>query len=128
MNKEECALYVSALYDNGKELLDRHIEDYDGDILLHVFVPDLVCTSLIECIRASDEEGLSRYCDCIEKMWREGDSEVLNVVEVSVLERLADDDIIWQTFGRHISDGFRSFINTDFIPRNTHWLNIAKLE
>lgn len=128
MDKKECALYVSSFSENGKELLEQHLKDYNGDVLLHVFVPDLIYFPLLECIKLSDEDNIRKYCISIEEMWKRGDDEVLNVVEVSILECLTDDDNVWQIFGKHISNDFRDFINTDYIPRNSDWFNINLLK
>lgn len=127
MNKKECASFVASLAVNGKELLEEHINDY-GDILLHVFVPDLVYFPLSDSIKKGSEQEIIKYCECIETMWKNGDDEVLNVVEVSVLECLTDDNDVWQIFGRHISREFKDYINDKYIPSNSNWLSINPLK
>lgn len=113
--------------ENGGELLRQHMEDYDGEILLHIFVPDMVYFPLIECIKSKDEAGVGKYCGCIERLWNEGDEEVRNVVDVSVLECLTDYDDIWQAFGKHISADFKNYINNEYIPKMSRWLKINKI-
>lgn len=128
MNKKECAEYVCGFCENGGELLRRHLEAYDGETLLHIFVPEMVYYPLRECIKSKDEAGVKKYCGCIERLWEEGDEEVWNAVDVSVLECLTDNDDIWQAFGRHISGDFKNYINNEYIPEKSRWLKINKIE
>lgn len=100
----------------------QHIEDHDGKILLHVFVPELVYFPLIESIKEADEEKIKAFCGAIEQMWKTGDVEVLNVVEVSILECLTDDSHVWKVFGRHISAEFKNYINNEYLTENSWWL------
>ena len=51
------------------------------------------------------------YCSFIEDMWLNGDENVVNIVEVTILERLSDDKSVWNKFGKHISNDFIRFIN-----------------
>lgn len=128
MNKIECAEYVARFAENGMQLLEEHIRDFNGDILLHVFVPEIVYSPLVESIRQNDTEKIKAYCSCIEHLWRVGDKDVLNVIEVSLLECLTDYSEIWQCFGRYISDDFKRYINAEYIPYNRYWLNIEPLK
>ena len=51
-------------------------------------------------------------------MWKKGNEEVNNVVDVTILERLSDDIEIWNRFGEYISDEFKRYINDEAIANN----------
>lgn len=52
-------------------------------------------------------------------MYYDGDEDVKNVVDVTILERLSDDETVWRNFGTYISNDFVREINTVLIPQNT---------
>ena len=84
---------------------------------------------LVELLRSEQEPDLIKiYCDAVEEMWIKGDDNVVNVVEVTILEYITDDDEVWQRFGRYISRNFRYYINNEFIPDNLHYLNVESLK
>ncbi|MCM1577741.1 MAG: hypothetical protein NC078_02930 [Ruminococcus sp.] len=127
MNKEECALYISNVSENGGKLLREHLSNY-GEILLHILAPELAVFPLVKCIENKDAEGIDRYCNCIEKMYSEGDEEVLNVVDVTILEYLSGCNDVWQEFGRHISPQFKDYINNEYLPQAERMFKINKLK
>ena len=51
-------------------------------------------------------------------MWQYGDEVVVNVVDVTILERLSDDAALWQRFGTYISEEFKTYVNTDVLVYN----------
>lgn len=51
-------------------------------------------------------------------MWEKGDEAVCNVVDVTILERLSDEDTIWQRFGKLISSEFKCYINQEVLSKN----------
>ena len=96
----------------------KHVEDY-GKILLHVLAGDTINVPLTELLKKNDNSPKIRaYCDFIEMMWREGDEQIINVVEVTILEYLSYYDDIWQNFGKYISSEFKSYINNDVLKNN----------
>ena len=118
MNKEQCAEIIARLSPDGKQMLENHIATY-GEILLHVLAGDLITEPLIELLRWNKNTKLiTEYCNLIEQMWRDGDDDVVNVVDVTILERLSDEEKIWHRFGTYISDDFKRFINEEQIPNN----------
>lgn len=118
MNKEQCAEIIARLSLDGKQMLENHIAMY-GEILLHVLAGDLITELLIELLRWNKQvELITEYCSLIELMWRDGDDDVINVVDVTILERLSDEEKIWYQFGIYISDEFKRFINEKQIPNN----------
>lgn len=118
MNKEQCAEIIVRLLPDGKQMLENHIAIY-GEILLHVLAGELITEPLIELLRWNKQvELITEYCSLIELMWRDGDDDVVNVVDVTILERLSDEEKIWYQFGIYISDEFKRYINEEQIPNN----------
>ena len=56
-----------------------------------------------------------------------GDESVKNVVDVTILERLSDDHVIWQRFGKEISPAFKRYINEDLLKSNGMMNSVEKL-
>jgi hypothetical protein len=107
---------------------DEHMEKY-GELLQHVFYPEVITDPLIELLeRETDTPVISTYTGFIERMWREGDESVRNVVDVTILERLSDDRKVWNRFGKYISDEFKNYINTEWIENNIAISGIDSLE
>ena len=80
---------------------------------------DLINEPLIELLRRNENQGLIQvYCELIERMWQEGNADVVNVVDVTILERLSDELDIWNTFGNYISKEFKMYVNDKVIPNN----------
>lgn len=117
MNKNECALYLSENLSNGREILADHTETY-GEILLHVLAGDMINIPLTACLTENKAEDIKTYCKAVEHMWKYGDDDVVNVVDVTVLEYISDDPVIWQRFGSFISGDFKRYINNDVIKNN----------
>ena len=106
---------------------EDHLKRY-GELLQHVFYSEVISNTLIELLETgADDPAVSKYVGFIERMWREGDESVKNVVDVTILERLADDKDIWHGFGRFITDDFRDYINKELIGQNCAMNNADKL-
>lgn len=58
------------------------------------------------------------YSKAIEMMWRYGDERVKNVVDVTLLERLSDNEKVWNPFGKYISQDFKEYINGELLSSN----------
>ncbi|WP_295085861.1 hypothetical protein [Ruminococcus sp.] len=128
MNIEECAEMLAEKLPDGRRIYANHINIY-GEVLLHVLVGDMIDRPLVELLRSEQEPDLIKiYCDAVEEMWIKGDDNVVNVVEVTILEYITDDDEVWQRFGRYISRNFRYYINNEFIPDNLHYINVESLK
>lgn len=128
LNKEKCAHMIADLAPGGKKLLAEHQKAY-GDILLHLLAGDLISEPLIELLKyhADRIDDIEMYCRAIEMMWRNGDDYVVNVVDVTILERLSDEECIWQRFGTFISDQFKQYINEEVLPNNLMMGGIKEL-
>lgn len=119
MTVKDCAHLISTLTRNGKELLSEHIYDY-GEILLHLFAGEQIGEPLVRLFSSGsdDKTAISIYCKATEIMWRYGNDAVINVVDVTLLERLSDDNKVWEKFGTCISDDFKSYINDSVLKEN----------
>ena len=122
INREKCACIMADLTPGGQEILERHQEDF-GEILLHVLAGELITEPLIELFIfhtfSTDRiVKIECYCKTIETMWKNGDADVVNVVGVTILERLSDEDEVWQQFGTFISDEFKQYINNELLVTN----------
>lgn len=118
VDKEKCAKLMTQLSVDGKKILDEHLIHYN-DIFLHVLAGDLITEPLIALLKRNKEtDKIADYCNLIELMWREGNDDVVNVVDVTILERLSDEEKIWYRFGTNISNEFKRYINEEQIPNN----------
>lgn len=68
-----------------RDLYEEHMEDYDGDLLLHLFVARVRDTA-IAAFDAGDRELAARICEVFALGLIEGDDGVENVVSVSFVE------------------------------------------
>lgn len=118
MDSDNCVKLIMHLNRNGQDKLDEHLKDY-GEILLHIYASDEVGNPLYELLETqSDSILIDIYCTTIELMWKYGDDNVKNVVDVTLLERLSDNKEVWNRFGKHISEDFKKYINEDLLRNN----------
>ena len=124
LNVKECAYLLAGLEQNGMQVLEEHLKDY-GEILLHVLAGDLVTEPLIDLLKYHKDNRIKiqSYCKAIECMWKVGNDYVVNVVDVTILERLQDDNEVWQSFGTYISEEMIRYINEEVIPQNVMMSN-----
>lgn len=112
---------MADLSPEGKLILESHKKDF-GEILLHVLAGDLITEPLIELFKSPTNTDrtakVKAYCWVIEAMWKNGDTDVVNVVDVTILERLSDEENVWQQFGTHISNEFKEYINKEVLVSN----------
>lgn len=119
MDYDECAELLSQLKPDGEKVLKVHCKDYN-EILLHVLAGELINEPLLELLKfhKDDSERIQKYCNAIEFMWKDGNEEVVNVVDITILEGLSDDDVVWQKYGSYISDEFKKYINEEVLVWN----------
>lgn len=125
MNKQDYANYLASLSDWHQEIVREHLADY-GEILPHVLA-NCITVPLLEALRDDDSGRIAKHCGIVEILWQEGDPEIRNVLEVTILERLSDDAMLWKRFGSAISPAFRDWINREIVPDFRKYLNIKKL-
>ena len=71
----------------------EHVKTY-GEVLGHVFFGDAIDSTLFSLLmKNSDVMLIKKFIDFIEDMYANGDDAIKNVVEVTILEYLGDDDI-----------------------------------
>jgi hypothetical protein len=124
MNKDDCVKRIIETFLEHYQLYLQHIRDY-GEILLHLFVSEAINEPL--CLLLKNRLDAKAYCEIVEAMWKSGDDEVQNVVDVTVLERLSDDDAVWQQFGKSISSEFRDYINHEVLAQNVLMAAVKKI-
>ncbi|MBQ8983887.1 MAG: hypothetical protein IJ079_09910 [Lachnospiraceae bacterium] len=114
---------------NGEKVLEEHLMNY-GEVLLHVLASELITEPLIESLNHSDRnaELIEIYCETIELLWLHGDDLVVNVVDVTVLERLSDNHETWKRFGTYITEDFKQYINEDVLINNLMMSGVMRLE
>lgn len=129
LNVTECANLIAELILDGRVLLQEHIKD-NNDILLHLYAADMVTEPLLKLFHGCDENSLiiDCYISLIEIMWKKGDEAVRNVVEVTILERLSDEDTVWQRFGKQISSEFKCYINQEVLTTNLMMCGVRQLK
>lgn len=125
MTKEVAAIKLTKIFPDKAAALTQHYADYDNQLRAHIFFADEVNIPLMLLLQSnSDKETIQQYCSFIEEMYYDGDEDVKNVVEVTILEQLSDEAKIWLCFGTYISNEFIREINTVLIPRNTILPNV----
>ena len=97
-------------------------------MLGHVFFSDEINIPLMDLLRSNtDIDTITKYCRFIEEMWSKGDDNVVNVVDVTILERISDEELTWTNFGKHISDDFKEYINQSVLIENLMMYNVPRL-
>lgn len=128
MTVKDCAALIQKLTRNGSNGLREHIDDY-GEVLLHLYASEQVGYPLVELLKNNNTcDYVKIYCKVIESMWRYGDDAVKNVVDVTLLERLSDEEAVWQSFGKYISDDFKEYINEELLTTNRAMFHVAKIQ
>ena len=91
----------------------EHFNMYE-EILYHALCDDLINTPLEKLLKENtDPQLITKYSNFIERMWKQGDESIVNVVDVTILEGLSQNDETWQRFGDYISSEFINYINFD---------------
>ena len=124
-----CADLLRDILPNGEKEYAEHLKDF-GEILLHILALELITEPLIELLKQSEENAglIQIYCKVIELMWIHGDEAVVNVVDVTILERLSDDEETWEKFGTYVTNDFRQYINNDVLTKNLMMMGVSRLE
>lgn len=128
VTREQFANKLVELFPEKKQALRQHYEDF-GELLGHIFFDDEIRISLFDLLQKDDVSlKISTYCQFIEEMWRNGTDEVVNIVDVTIVEGLADDETVWTRFGENISNEFKTYINDDLLKGNILMRGVAKLD
>lgn len=128
MDKNACAAGLVRLFPEKAGALEEHLRDY-GELLGHLFFSEEIVLPLEKLLKEGGEAGeIGKYCDFIEKMWREGTPEVLNVVDVTILEELSDDSLVWTRLGKYLGDDLKTYINHELLKHNIMMSAVPPLE
>lgn len=127
VTKEKMAQKLVQLFPEKAPALKKHGEDY-GKLLGHIFFMEEINVPLAELLAENAfSEKIACYCGFIENMWKNGDTDVVNIVDVTILERLSDDEVVWRRFGGNISEEFIEYINKKLLPNNIMMRGVAPL-
>ena len=128
MTFTDCVKMIKSLSRNGEEKYEEHMQDF-GEVLLHIYVSDEISNPLYELLLKNEDELLIEiYSKAIELMWKYGTEEVVNVVDVTILERLSDDINVWNRLGKYISEEFKEYINHDLLKTNIAMCGVRPME
>ena len=128
MSFNNCVNLIKKLARNGSKRLNEHRDIY-GEVLLHIFASEEVGNTLFDLLqRDSDNTYIMIYTKAIELMWKYGDIDVKNVVDVTLLERLSEDRIVWNRLGKYISEDFKTYINEELIHNNIAMCGVLPIE
>jgi len=128
MTEKDCADLIKKLKRTGSNELIEHIDTY-GEMLLHLYASEQVGEPLVKLLKDNNICAyVEIYCRTIELMWRYGDDAVKNVVDVTLLERLSDNEAVWKRFGQYISDDFKKYINEELLKDNIAMFLVGKIE
>jgi len=96
MNVQDCVEKFLIVFPEYKPYYIEHIDSY-GEILGHVFFGDCVNLKLFDLLQKhTDKDMIRKYISFIEEMFRNGNDAVQNIVYVTILEYLGDDEVVLQ--------------------------------
>lgn len=125
--KEQFANKLVELFPEKKQALIQHYEDF-GELRGHIFFGDEINVPLVDLLQKNEAGNkVSSYCRFIEEMWKNGTDDVVNIVNVTIVERLSDDETVWIRFGKNISNEFKLYINDNLIKSNIAMCGVKKL-
>lgn len=120
-----CAKAMAAAVPDGQRLLVEHLRSYN-ELLLHVYAGDVFTCHLLKCLETGTDAA--PCLGLLERMWLEGDEAVRNVLDVTILERLSDEEPVWQAVGRQVSPEFRDAVNRVIMPGNAMFAHVKPME
>ena len=104
MNVETAAKEFIRSFPEYAEEHAAHLEDYN-EILGHVFFGCVINTPLFHLLSINqDKQAIQKYVNFIEYMYESGDKSVQNIVGVTILEFLGDDDTVLKNAFEYFSE------------------------
>ena len=104
LTKEQLAEEFIMLFPDYKADYDKHLSDY-STLLGHVFFGDAIDGPLTTLLKSNhDKETIKKYVSFIEHMFVHGNDDVKNIVVVTILEYLGDDDTVLKNAFSYFSD------------------------
>lgn len=102
-SKEAFALALAERFPEFRMAYEENLEGY-GEILGHVFF-DVLHRALVPLLRLNeDREKIGQYIEFLEDMYANGDGEVRNIVEVTILEVLGDEETVLRNAFSYFSE------------------------
>ena len=106
LTEEQLADEFIMLFPDNKIDYDEHMTHY-SELLGHIFFGHVINIPLSSLLESNhDKETIQKYVKFIEHMFVHGDEDVKNIVLVTVLEYLGDDDIVLKNLYSYLSDEF----------------------
>lgn len=125
MNKQEMAEYIVAIFQNCEAYYKEHL----GSIFPHAFASEAINTPMKAEFEVNAQSKIfNKYCRLIQHLWKNGDEEVRNVVDVTILESISDNSLMWEAFGENISFEFKKYINDELLIKNMAMSHVDRLE
>lgn len=102
-SKETFALELAERFPEFRSAYEEHLEDY-GEVLGHTFFDVLHC-ALMPLLRLNEDgEKIGQYIEFLEDMYANGDDDVRNIVEVTILEVLGDEETVLRNAFSYFSE------------------------
>ena len=94
-SKEYFAQELGERFPEFRETYQEHLEYYK-ELLGHVFFGGETLLGVLESLLKTngEKEKIRRYIDFVEDMYANGDDDVQNIVGVTILENLGDDETV----------------------------------
>ena len=128
MDSRETITLLLQLFPEKEDEYTGHIRVY-GELLPDVFYSENVGEKLVKLLEENaDTDKIKKYCRFIEAMIFDGDEEVKNTADVSVLESLSVNKTVWHRFAKYISDDLIRYINTVHIHENIAMRGVERLK
>ena len=128
MNKQEMAEYTVTIFQDCEAYYKKHLEDFES-VLAHVFAIEAINSPMkTEFEVNSQSEIFNKYCGLIQYLWESGDEEVRNVVDVTILESISANKLMWEAFGENISFEFKKYINEELLTKNIVMGHVDRLK
>ena len=104
-SKEYFARKLAEQFPEFREAYEEHLADY-GELLGHVFFGGETLLGVLERLLGSNEEKerIKRYIDFVEDMYANGDDDVQNIVGVTILECLGDEETVLRNAFTYFSE------------------------
>lgn len=102
-SKETFALELAERFPEFRSAYEEHLEDY-GEVLGHIFFDELH-RALMPLLRLNEDgEKIGQYIEFLEDMYANGDDDVRNIVEVTILEVLGDEETVLRNAFSYFSE------------------------
>ena len=102
--KETFARRLVRRFPEFQRAYQDHLRGY-GELVGHVFFGDTLNAVLFSQLETNEDPGIIRqYIDFVEDMYANGDGDVRNIVEVTILERLGDEEAVLRNAFSYFSE------------------------